>query len=343
MRRYDAATPGGVPDRVQEGRMTNNVVTVFGGAGFLGRSVVGALARQGAQVRVACRRPDDALRCKPLGDVGQVVPIAANIRDDQSVAAAVAGADIVINLVGILYESGRQNFTAVHRDGAARIAQASAAAGVSTLIQVSAIGADSKADARYARSKGEGEEAVKAAFPNAVILRPSIIFGPDDDFFNRFATLARISPVLPLIGGGDTRFQPVYVCDVADAVVSVMAKPEAQGRIYELGGSQIYSFRQLLELLMRVTDRKCLLIPIPFWYAMLKAFFLEILPVPPLTRDQVRMLKRDNIVAEGAAGFSDLNISPTSPEVILPTYLTRFRRAGTRSEIATVSMPKANR
>ncbi|MDA1323293.1 MAG: complex I NDUFA9 subunit family protein [Proteobacteria bacterium] len=314
--------------------MAYRVVTVFGGAGFLGRSVVSALAREGAHVRVACRRPDEALRCKPMGDVGQVAPVAANIRDDASVSAAVEGADAVINLVGILYESGRQTFDAVHRDGAARIARASASAGVAQLVQVSAIGADSRATSKYARSKGDGEEAVKAAFEKAVILRPSILFGPDDDFFNRFASLARFSPVLPLIGGGATRFQPAYVCDVAEAAVAALTNPGTAGRTYELGGPEIYSFRQLLELLLTVIDRKRLLVPVPFWAAMVKAFFLEFLPVPPLTRDQVRLLRRDNVVTEGVAGFADLGISPTAAEVILPTYLSRFRRGGAKKNIA---------
>jgi NADH dehydrogenase len=308
--------------------MAYNVVTVFGGAGFLGRSIVNTLARQGALVRVACRRPDEALRCKPMGDVGQVAPVAANIRDDASVAAAVDGADAVINLVGILYESGRQSFDAVHRDGAGRIAQAAASAGVTQFVHVSAIGADPEAASHYARSKGEGEAAVKAAFDNAVILRPSILFGPDDDFFNRFAALARILPVLPLIGGGHTRFQPAYVCDVAEAAVAALTNSDTVGQTYELGGPQIYSFRQLLEVLLTVIDRKRLLVPVPFWAAMVKAFFLELSPAPLLTRDQLRQLRRDNVVTEGVAGFVDLGIAPTAPEVILPTYLSRFRRGG---------------
>ena len=313
--------------------MAYSVVTVFGGAGFLGRPIVNALARQGAHVRVACRRPDEALRCKPMGDVGQVAPVAANIRDDASVAAAVDGADAVINLVGILYESGRQRFDAVHRDGAGRIARAAASAGVAQLVHVSAIGADPQAASHYARSKGDGEQAAKAAFDKAVILRPSILFGADDQFFNRFAALARVSPVLPLIGGGHTRFQPAFVSDVAEAVVSVLTNPDTAGRTYELGGPEIYSFRQLLELLLTVIDRKRLFIPVPFWAAMVNAFFLELYPVPLLTRDQVRLLRRDNVVTEGVAGFADLGISPTAPEVILPTYLSRFRRGGGKKSV----------
>jgi NADH dehydrogenase len=321
--------------------MAYSVVTVFGGAGFLGRSVVRALARQGVQVRVACRRPDEALRCKPMGDVGQVAPVAANIRDDASVAAAVDGADAVINLVGILYESGRQRFDAVHRDGAGRIAEAAASAGVGRLVHVSAIGSDPRAASAYARSKGEGELAVKSVFDEAVILRPSILFGPDDDFFNKFAALARFTPVLPLIGGGHTRFQPAYVADVADAVVSALTNPAAAGRTYELGGPEIFSFRQLLELLLKVIDRKRLLVPVPFWVAMVEAFFLELAPVPLLTRDQVRLLRRDNVVTEGVAGFGDLGISPTSAEVILPTYLSRFRRGGAKKSVPVKSSSSA--
>ena len=308
--------------------MAYNVVTVFGGAGFLGRSVVAALARQGTHVRVACRRPNDALRCKPMGDVGQVVPVAANIRNEASVRAAVAGADAVINLVGILYEGGRQKFSAVHRDGAGLIARASTEAGVAQLVQISAIGADPGAASIYARSKGEGEQAVKAAFENAVILRPSILFGPDDDFFNRFAAWARIAPVLPLIGGGHTRFQPAYVGDVAEAVVASLSDTKTAGQTYELGGPQIYTFREVLELILAVTGRNRLLVPVPFWAVMLKAFFLELSPVPLLTRDQVRLLRQDNVVADGVAGISDLGISLTAPEAILPSYLSRFRRGG---------------
>ena len=209
--------------------------------------------------------------------------MAANIRDDASVAAAVDGADAVINLVGILYESGRQRFDAVHRDGAERIARAAAAAGVARLVQVSAIGADLQAASNYARSKGEGEEAVKAAFDKAVILRPSILFGPDDKFFNKFAALARISPVLPLIGGGHTCFQPAYVSDVAEAVVAALKNPDTVGRTYELGGPETYSFRQLLELLLTVIERKRLLVPVPFWVASMEAFFFEFFPVIILT------------------------------------------------------------
>jgi len=320
--------------------MDYGVVTVFGGAGFLGRYVVRALARGGARVRVACRRPDEALRCKPMGDVGQIVPVAANIRDDASVAAAVAGADVVINLVGILYESGRQTFEAVHHEGAARIARAAKAAGAKRLIQVSAIGADAQSRSEYARTKAAGESAALAAFPGATIVRPSILFGPEDDFFNRFAAMARLALALPLIGGGHTRFQPVYVCDVAAAIVAALEDPASAGKTYELGGPNSYSFRALMEVMLAEIGRRRLLVPVPFWAAGALAFFLEFLPIPPLTRDQVRSLGYDSVVSPGAAGFAQLGIAPTALEVILPTYLARYRRGGGRTS-SPASAPKA--
>jgi len=310
--------------------MDFGIVTVFGGAGFVGRAVVRELARAGARVRVACRRPDEALRCKPMGDVGQIVPVPANVRDDASVAAAVQGADTVINLVGVLYERRRQTFRAVHAEAPGRIGRAARAAGARRLIHFSAIGADPASPSAYARSKAAGEAAVRSAFPGATILRPSIIFGPEDDFFNRFAGLARVLPALPLIGGGHTRFQPVYVGDVADAVMAALAAPDTAGRMFELGGPRVYSFRALMEILLAEIRRRRLLMPVPFWLASAEALFLERLPKPLLTRDQVRLLRADNVVAPGAAGFADLGISPTALEVILPTYLHRYRRGGRR-------------
>jgi len=310
--------------------MDFGIVTVFGGAGFVGRAVVRELARAGARVRVACRRPDEALRCKPMGDVGQIVPVAANVRDDASIAAAVQGADTVINLVGVLYERGRQTFRAVHAEAPGRIGRAARAARARRLIHFSAIGADPASPSAYARSKAAGEAAVRTAFPDATILRPSIVFGPEDDFFNRFAGLARVLPALPLIGGGHTRFQPVYVGDVADAVMAALAAPDTAGRIFELGGPRVYSFRALMEILLAEIHRHRLLVPVPFWLANAEALFLECLPKPLLTRDQVRLLRTDNVVAPGAAGFADLGISPTALEVILPTYLHRYRRGGRR-------------
>lgn len=308
--------------------MAERVVTVFGGSGFIGRHLVGRLARQGWIVRVAVRRPSRAGFLKPMGDVGQITPIRAPIQDQTAVESAVAGADAVINLVGILYERRHQTFTAVHDRGAQTVAAAAAAAGIGRLVQVSALGADHHSTADYARSKGAGEAAVRTACPEAVILRPSVVFGPEDGFFNRFAEMARISPVLPLIGGGKTRFQTVYVGDVADAIAKSVSDPACAGRTYELGGPHVYTFKELMELLLQQIHRRRLLVPWPFAMAELQAIFFELLPEPPLTRDQVRMLRHDNVVTEGALTLADLGITPTAAEVILSTYLDRYRPSG---------------
>lgn len=303
-------------------------VTVFGGSGFLGRYVVKRLAARGMRVRVAVRDPERAAFVKPMGDVGQVAPVQANIRDQASVARAVDGADAVINCVGILYERGRQRFAAVHADGAGRIAAAAAAAGVGRLLHVSAIGADVDATARYARSKGEGEQAVRDAFAGATIVRPSIMFGPEDDFFNRFALLAQFLPALPLIGGGKTKFQPVYVGDVATAIEGMLDDSGTGGKTYELGGPRVYTFEELLRLLLQQIGRRCLLLPVPFGVVKFQAAFLQMLPVPPLTMDQVELLKSDNVVSEGAEGLDTLGLRATPLEGILPTYIYRYRRGG---------------
>ncbi|TXH37488.1 MAG: complex I NDUFA9 subunit family protein [Rhodospirillaceae bacterium] len=308
--------------------MRDPVVTVFGGSGFIGRYVVEKLAKRGWMIRVAVRRPDDALFLKTAGQLGQIAPIAANIRDQRSVEAVIAGADAVINLVGILFESGPQRFAKVQAEGPGRIAAAAAAAGVRQMVHISAIGADSASPAAYGRSKAAGEQAVRAAFPAATILRPSIVFGPEDGFFNRFAAMTRLSPALPLIGGGRTRFQPVYVVDVADAVLAALERPDAAGQTYELGGPGTYSFRELMQLLLQEIGRRRLLIPIPFALASLQGALLQYLPSPPLTLDQVRLLKRDNVVSPGAKGLADLGIAPTAVEVILPTYLDKYRPRG---------------
>ena len=314
--------------------MAMRTVTVFGGSGFLGRYVVRQLARDGWVIRVAVRDPKRAQYLKPMGVVGQVVPMATRLQDEASVARAVEGADAVINLVGILYESGKQSFDAVHHQGAKRIAKAAKAAGVKQLVQISAIGASAKSASDYARSKAAGEQAVRKAFKEAVILRPSIIFGPEDGFFNRFAAMARLSPALPLIGGGETRFQPVYVTDVADAVAAVLARPEAEGQTYELGGPKVYSFKELMQLLLKTIGRRRLLLPLPFSIARVQAAVLELVtllpaPVaPPLTRDQVTLLESDNIVGKKARTLADLGIEPRSAEVIIPTYLDRYRPGG---------------
>ncbi len=308
--------------------MQRPLATVFGGSGFIGRYIVRALAAEGWRVRVAVRRPHTAYFLRALGEVGQVEPFQANIRDPKSIERAVAGATAVINLVGVLYESGSQTFANLQAEGAGRVAGTAAKAGASHFIQMSAIGADADSESAYASSKAEGENAVKAAFPAATILRPSIVFGPEDDFFNRFATLARFSPVLPLISGGLTKFQPVYVGDVAKAVVAALKSPVAAGRTFELGGPTIYSFKGLMELMMSVTGGHSILVPVPRPLALLKAYFLQLLPKPLLTVDQVRLLDHDNVVNQAAADLAALDIIATPAEAILPLYLARFRKHG---------------
>lgn len=308
--------------------MSGGVVTVFGGSGFLGRYVVQRLARDGWRVRVAVRHPARAAFLKPLGDIGQIVPLCVPVQDREAVAAAVAGADAVINLVGILFEGGRQRFQDVQAEGAKIIAEEASAAGVLSLVHVSAIGASPEARSAYARSKGAGEAAARAAFPGATVLRPSVVFGPEDGFFNRFAEMARFSPALPLIGGGKTRFQPVYVGDVARAVMKALNDPACRGKVYELGGPKVYSFKELMALLLRTIGKKRCLVSLPFGLARLQATFLELLPVPPLTRDQVTLLRHDNVVSPGALTLKDLGIEPTAAEGVIPSYLDRYRDGG---------------
>jgi NADH dehydrogenase len=303
----------------------NNLVTVFGGSGFLGRHTVRALARAGWRIKVATRHPARGFFLRPLGAVGQIDFVKCDVSNAQSVAQAVMGAQAVINLTGILFPKG-QSFEDVQANGAANIAQAAAAAGVSALVHVSAIGADLESDSNYAVTKAEGEQAVREAFPNAVILRPSIIFGPEDGFFNKFAEMARTFPVLPLVGGGHTRFQPVFVGDVAAAIVASLSRQD--GRSYELGGPSTYSFKELLQLILRETGRNRALVPLPFALASLNAMILQLLPNPILTVDQVRLLKKDNVVAPTAAGLADLGITPTSAEAVIPSYLWRYRAKG---------------
>ena len=323
------------------------LVTIFGGSGFVGRHIVRALAKRGYRIRVATRRPDLAFHLQSLGNVGQIMPVQANLRYRDSVDAAVAGADHVINCVGILSESGRNTFDAVQDFGARAIAEATRAAGA-TLTHISAIGADAESESDYARTKGLAENAIRKIKPDAVILRPSIVFGPEDDFFNRFAVLARLMPVLPLYGvmpkveftgmmepprldiygTGGTRFQPVYVGDVAEAAMRILADEGQQGATYELGGPRCYSFKEILELLLDEIGRKRLIMPLPFWIARIHAAFLELMPVPPLTRDQVDLLKRDNVVSEGALTLADLGIEPVAAEAVVPGYLDRFRLHG---------------
>ncbi len=308
------------------------LVTVFGGSGFVGRHVVRALAKQGWRVRVAVRRPDLAGHLQPMGGVGQIMPLQANLRYPDSVMRAVQGADAVVNLVGILFESGRQSFDHVQAEGPRAIAMAAAKAGISNLVHLSAIGADAQSPAAYARSKSAGEAAVLEHVPSAVIMRPSIVFGPEDNFFNQFATLARYLPALPLIGGGETKFQPVFVGDVAQAVALALEGKAKPGTVYELGGPDVRSFRHILEYILAETGRKRPLIPIPFPLAELQGRILGMLPKPLLTRDQVLMLKSDNVVSEAAQSqgrtLQGLGIAPDSVESIVPSYLYRFRAAG---------------
>lgn len=310
---------------------TETLVTVFGGSGFLGRHVVRALARAGYRIRPAVRRPDLAGHLQPLGRVGQIHAVQANLRYPASIEAAVRDADVVINLVGILFERGRQRFEAVQAEGASQVAQAAAAAGA-RMIQVSALGADPDSPSLYARSKAAGEAAVLAASPGATIYRPSILFGPEDDFFNRFAAMARMFPALPLVGGGETLFQPVFVGDVAQAILKAAGGGARGGTIYELGGPDVKSFKALMEYVLAVTERKRLLVPLPFAIAKLQAYVLQFLPTPLLTPDQVELLKRDNVVSAAAKAegrtIEALGIEPAAMEAIVPGYLWRFRKAG---------------
>ena len=312
-------------------RLNGRLVTVFGGSGFLGRSIVRELAKRGYRVRVAVRRPDLAGHLQPMGAVGQIHPVQANLRYGWSVERALEGADAAVNLVGILHESGKQSFEAVQAEGPGLIGQACAKAGIGTVVQVSAIGADADSPAAYARSKAEGERAIRAAVPQAVVMRPSIVFGAEDSFFNRFANMARLSPVLPVVGP-DTRFQPVWVGDVADAVALAVEGGAAPGATYELGGPEIDTFEGLMERMLRVIGRSRPIIAMPDKVAELQARVFELLPNPVLTVDQVRMLARDNVVSQAAIDegrtLAGLGLSPAAMDAILPTYLWRYRRNG---------------
>lgn len=312
--------------------MTAKLVTIFGGSGFVGRHLARALARQGWRIRVAVRRPDLAGHLQPLGGVGQIHAVQANLRYRDSIARAMAGADAVVNLVGILHEGGRQKFSTVQAQGARFVAEEAAKAGIANLVQLSAIGADENSASDYARSKALGEQAVLAAMPGAVILRPSIIFGPEDQFFNRFANMARFSPILPLIGGGETKFQPVFVGDVAQAIAVALDGGAKAGLVYELGGPEVSSFKALLEYILAVTSRKRILMPVPFALARLQASVLECLPGKLLTVDQVALLETDNVVSDAARKegrtLEGLGVAATSYEAVVPSYLYAFRPHG---------------
>lgn len=322
------------------------IITVFGASGLIGRHLVRRLANAGWIVRAVCRDTEKAIYLRTMGDVGQVTPWGADVRNEASVRVALDGAEACVNLVGILYESGRSTFDAVHTDSAKRIAAVAASLGIERFVHMSALGADKASESAYARSKALGEEAVHAALPQARIVRPSVVFGPEDNFFNMFAGLCRISPFLPVIGApalpeihmgngkgfgidflgaGGPKFQPVYVGDVADAIVGCLNDASSAGKTFELAGPRVYSFADLMRLVLNASSRKRLLIPAPFWIAEIKAFFLEKLPKPLLTRDQVKLMRTDNVVSGNFPGLAELGIAPTPCEAILPSYLRRYR------------------
>lgn len=307
------------------------IATVFGGGGFIGRHVVKRLARADYVVRIVTRDANSVRSLATQGRVGQVVPVVADPNDDAAVARAVTGAAVVVNLLGILFERRPGDFQRIQAEAPGRIARAATAAGVAHMIHVSAIGADEGSDSLYARSKAAGETAVRAGFPAAVILRPSIVFGPEDAFFNRFAGLARLLPFMPVIYGA-TKFQPVYVADVADAVLAAIDRPEAAGRVFELGGPRVASFRDLLTYILTTTRRRNRMIDLPMGLVRLQAAVGDRLPNPPLTTDQLKLLARDNVVTDGAAGLTELGIAATPMEAIVPGYLARFRPGGGRRD-----------
>ncbi len=314
------------------------VVTLFGGSGFIGSQAVRALARRGWRIRVAVRNPVLAIEIQPLGDPGQIQFMRCDITNPADVAQAVRGADAVVNLVGVLHDAGgKRGFDAVHTEAAKTIAEAAKAAGVERLVQISAIGADAASPSAYGRTKAQAEAAVRAVYPDAVILRPSLVFGAGDSFLNRFAAMATMAPALPLIGGGETRFQPVYVGDVAEAIARGVTRADAAGRTYELGGPSLYTFREVLELVRRETGRDRMLVSLPFIVAKPLGSLLQLSRfvglTPPLTRDQVLMLEKDNVVAADAFGLSDLGIDhPAGMAAIAPSYLWRYRVGGQFAE-----------
>lgn len=304
--------------------MEQRVITILGGTGFLGRYVVRRLAKDGFRLRVVSRNPNDSLELITAGHVGQIALLAGDINDPKSYAQALKGSYAVINLVGILFDRGKQNFTNIHSLGAEKLAIAAKAAGVQRFIQISALGVENEAGSNYARSKFLGEKAVLRAFPDATIIRPSIIFGAEDNFFNKFAKMAVLSPFLPLIGGGRTLFQPVYVDDIAKAIEIMLLQNTGHGQIYELGGSQVFSFRQILEYILTVTGKSRRFIPLPFSIASIIGRIGEYLPTPPLTRDQIKLLRYDNTVNPTLKSFKHLGITPTAVELIVPEYLSIF-------------------
>ena len=311
--------------------MKNKVACIFGGTGFIGRQVVRELAAQGYVIKVATRVPERAYFLKPAGAVGQIVPFQCDYDTEGSISAAVKGADVVVNCIGLLFEKRKNAFEKAHEKIPTRIAKACADQGVGSFVHISALGVE-KSNAKYAKSKLSGEKAVHANYPNAVILRPSVVFGEDDSFFNMFAKMAQIAPALPLIGGGETKFQPVYVGDVADAVMACIANKSARGQVFQLGGPDIVTFKEIYQKLFQYISRKRALVSIPFGIAKIEAAFMSLLPHPPLTPDQVELLKADNVVDADSKGFADLGVTPTAMDIILPTYLTRYRPGGRFAE-----------
>jgi uncharacterized protein YbjT (DUF2867 family) len=311
---------------------SDTLITLIGGSGFLGRHIVRSLAKRGYRIRVACRRPDLAGHVQPLGVPGQIMPVQANVRYPASLAAVCEGAHAVINLTGVLFSAGAQSFDAIHVFGAEASARAARAAKARMFLQMSALGADATSASFYARSKAEGEARARAAFPGAIMLRPSVVFGPEDELFNRFAAMARFSPALPLIGGGTTKFQPVFVGDIAQAVTRLIDAGHANGRTYELGGPEVMSFREILEFTLHTIARKRLLVPVPWAVARVQGMILGLLPKPLLTTDQVELLKVDNVVSKEAASdrrtLQGLGITPSGIAAIVPAYLYRYRKAG---------------
>lgn len=314
------------------------LVTVFGGSGFVGTHIVQALARQGWRVRIASRKPKRAYETQPFGDPGQIQRVRADIRDRASVDQALQGAVACVNLPGILYESPGRSFAAIHVDGARHVAEACAVLGVKRLVHMSAIGAEPDSPSRYARTKAEGEQAVRRAFPDATIVRPSIVFGPEDGFFNRFAALASYSPVLPLFGGGSTRYQPVYVGDVARAVARALVDPSAPGQTYDLAGPTVYTFRELMQMVLKQTGKSRVLLPLPHAAGSLIGMAGDVqglLMSPVLTSDQAMLLRRDNVASSDRPGLEALGVAPTTVEAIVPTYLWRYRKGGQFAEASS--------
>lgn len=310
---------------------TRSVAAVFGGSGFIGRYVVKRLAAQGHIVRVCGRNVESARAQMITGRVGQVVPLFVSLGAEATIARAVEGADLVVNLVGILTEGRAGDFMRIQGEGAGRVARAAAAAGVKRMVQVSAIGADPASESTYAKAKAEGERQVQAAMPGATILRPSLVFGAEDQFFNRFGAIAMKLPVMPVICG-DTKFQPVYVGDVADAVMAALEREDAVGRLYELGGPRVYTFRELLIWILKETHRRRPLLEVPMAVARIQARLGELLPGKPFTRDQLTLLQRDNVVSPGAAGLDALGVTPIAVELVVPAYLDRYRQGGGKRE-----------